>query len=68
VRGLYLVDACGYIVTNAHVVSGARSIDVTLLKHGPGGSEIITHHAAARLIGMDRETDLAARGNNRQNM
>jgi serine protease Do len=63
-----IVDAGGYIVTNAHVVSGARSIDVTLLKHGHSGSEIITHHVAARLIGMDRETDLAVLKVDEQNL
>lgn len=46
----FLIDSQGNIVTNYHVVSGARSIEVTL-------SDRSRH--PAKLIGRDRLTDLA---------
>ena len=46
----FLIDDKGHIVTNYHVVSGARSVEVTL-------SDRSRH--PARLIGRDRLTDLA---------
>ena len=46
----FLIDDRGNIVTNYHVVSGARSIEVTLSDR--------TRHPA-RLVGRDRLTDLA---------
>ena len=46
----FLIDEQGNIVTNYHVVSGARSIEVTLSDR--------TRHPA-KLIGRDRLTDLA---------
>ncbi|MGH9783353.1 MAG: trypsin-like peptidase domain-containing protein, partial [Terriglobia bacterium] len=46
----FLIDNRGNILTNYHVVSGARSIEVTL-------SDRSRH--AAKLIGRDRLTDLA---------
>ena len=46
----FLVDDKGNIVTNYHVVSGARSVEVTLADQ--------SRHAA-RLVGRDRLTDLA---------
>ena len=51
-----LVSADGYIVTNAHVVQGARRLRVKLNK---GVSKLGSHLLDARLIGMDRQTDLA---------
>lgn len=60
-----VVDAAGYVVTNAHVVSGARSIQVLL----PQRSEDRAKHKSvlkpigkllsAKLLGLDRETDIA---------
>ena len=58
-----IVDAEGYIVTNAHVVQGARRIDVlrSPRAEGPGGSILrpAPRPVPARLVGIDRETDLA---------
>lgn len=45
-----IITADGYIVTNNHVISGARSITVRL----PDGAEY-----AAALVGSDAKTDLA---------
>ena len=58
-----VVDADGYIVTNAHVVLGSREIEVMLQPRpeGAGGSVLkrAVRPLPARLIGLDRETDLA---------
>ena len=59
-----LLDPAGYIVTNAHVVEGARRIQVRL--HGPAagapGASILKEHGrtlGAQVVGVDAETDLA---------
>lgn len=49
-----VVDPNGYILTNAHVVKGARSIDVRVREAEEEGTIY-----SARLIGLDAETDLA---------
>src|SRR5689334_72975 len=51
-----LISSDGYIVTNAHVVQGTRRLQVRLNEAVPnvGG-----HVLNARVIGMDRQTDLA---------
>jgi serine protease Do len=46
----FVIDKQGHIVTNFHVIDGAREIEV-LLSDG--------RRALAKLIGQDRETDLA---------
>jgi serine protease Do len=51
-----LISSDGYIVTNAHVVEGARRLRVRLYRTVPNTS---SHFVSARLIGMDRQTDLA---------
>lgn len=53
-----IVDPDGYIVTNAHVVNDATRIDVALMD---GGRDALDHlrHLAAKVIGIDTETDLA---------
>ena len=52
-----ILAADGYIVTNEHVVQGARKIEVRLPAKGPGnGKETVVQ---AKLVGMDRQTDLA---------
>ncbi len=51
----------GYIVTNAHVVSGARRIRLLLPSKDQGGSILGTRGeaAGAQIVGVDLETDLA---------
>ncbi len=60
-----ILDPDGYIVTNAHVVDGARRLQVALpVRQFPSaGSESILKPrgkiVGAQLVGIDRETDLA---------
>jgi serine protease Do len=56
-----IVDPDGYIITNAHVVSGARSIEVVVTTRskdvedrGVGKTSYV-----ARLVGVHKDTDLA---------
>ncbi len=52
-----ILAADGYIITNNHVVQGARKIEVKL----PGSNQAHERESVivAKLIGVDRETDLA---------
>ena len=52
-----ILTADGYIVTNNHVVQGARKIEVKLPALSRSHAEEST--MPAKLIGVDRETDLA---------
>jgi serine protease Do len=59
-----LLDADGFIITNAHVVADARRVRVILQPPGPAtaGQSIVRPAGRAynaRIVGMDRETDLA---------
>jgi serine protease Do len=60
-----ILDPSGYVVTNAHVVEGARRVQVALAVPTPGesaGQSILKAPGpvlGARVIGIDRETDLA---------
>jgi serine protease Do len=59
-----IVDPEGWIVTNAHVVEGARSVrvDVQPARSPDAGSSILKPHSrrlTARVVGVDRETDVA---------
>ena len=54
-----IVDAAGYIVTNAHVVEGSRDIDVSVADISDPDKKDAHNHFAARVIGTDSETDLA---------
>jgi serine protease Do len=58
--GVLLTDD-GYIVTNAHVVAGARRVRLLLPRRGEGGSILGTRGetAGAQIVGLDLETDLA---------
>ena len=52
-----ILTADGYIVTNNHVVQGARKIEVKLPTRGTTRTQGMT--VPAKLIGVDGETDLA---------
>jgi serine protease Do len=60
-----ILDPNGYIVTNAHVVAGARRVQVMLATQTddlPDGASILQPRGrliGAQLVGIDRETDLA---------
>jgi len=57
-----IVDPEGWIVTNAHVVEAARSVRVDLLQPPAAGGSILrprSRRLAARVVGLDRETDVA---------
>ncbi len=53
------MDADGYIVTNAHVVQDARRIEVKILRSDEKEQEPHGHLIPAKLIGLDRQVDLA---------
>jgi serine protease Do len=60
-----IVDPDGYVVTNAHVVQGARRVQVALagLASGPPGARSVLKApgrvVGAVVVGTDQETDLA---------
>jgi serine protease Do len=54
-----IVDPSGYIVTNAHVVRNARRIEVKILRSDERGQEPHGHLMPAKLIGLDRQVDIA---------
>ena len=59
-----ILDPAGYIVTNAHVVEGARRIQVVLARpeiDKPAQSILKARGkmVGAQIVGLDRETDLA---------
>lgn len=56
-----IVDAEGYVVTNAHVIGAARTIQVRLAAPTAGKSVLrpAGQLVPAKLIGVDRETDIA---------
>jgi len=57
-----IVDPQGYVLTNAHVVEGADSMEVFLLAPRPPGGSILrprSRGVKARVLGVDRETDVA---------
>jgi serine protease Do len=59
-----VVDPDGYVITNLHVIEGARRIEVVLPPPtGAGGGKSVLRGAGRALgavvVGVDRETDLA---------
>src|SRR5262249_38684243 len=57
-----ILSADGYIITNAHVVANARRVRVRVAADTPRGRSIIQPAAKmldARVVGVDRDTDLA---------
>jgi serine protease Do len=60
----FVIDPSGYIITNAHVVSGAQRVQVVLPAGNPEGTlEAIlssrTDIVPARVVGVSRDIDLA---------
>jgi serine protease Do len=61
----FVIDQAGYIITNAHVVSGAQVVQVVLSSSGgaDGSLQSIlatkTNIVPARVVGVSREIDLA---------
>ena len=60
----FVIDPAGYIITNAHVVSGAQVVQVVLPSGNPDGSlqsllSTKTNIVSARVVGVSREIDLA---------
>ncbi|MGC8883430.1 MAG: trypsin-like peptidase domain-containing protein [Bryobacteraceae bacterium] len=53
-----IIDAEGYIVTNAHVVVGAQRVQVTLAPPADGPRSR-TRSVRAEVVGLDLETDVA---------
>jgi serine protease Do len=56
-----IVDPDGYVVTNAHVVAGARRLSVEIRLAGDSASILAarTRSVDATVVGIDLETDLA---------
>lgn len=60
-----IVDSEGYVVTNGHVVEGARRVQVVLSERASGPPEARSilrpqgRVVGAQIVGIDRETDLA---------
>ena len=54
-----IVDAAGYIITNAHVVAGSKDIDISVADTSDPSRKDAHKHFAARIIGTDKEIDLA---------
>lgn len=57
-----IVDASGYVITNAHVVEGAQRIQIALPLSGDSGVQVPVGKRRifeAKLVGQHKETDLA---------
>jgi serine protease Do len=54
-----ILDASGYIITNAHVTEGSSEIDVSVADRSDPARKDAHKHFAARIVGTDTETDLA---------
>src|SRR5215472_4388575 len=60
----FVIDSDGYIITNAHVLSGAERVQVVLPVESadgslPGFATARTNIVPARVLGVTREIDLA---------
>ena len=60
----FVIDPDGYVITNAHVVSGAQVVQVVLPVGNPNGTlrsllSSKTNILPARVVGVSREIDLA---------
>ena len=54
-----IVDPAGFVVTNAHVVLNARRIEIKIFRKYESGQEPHEHLFPAKLIGVDRDVDIA---------
>ncbi|MFN0151579.1 MAG: S1C family serine protease, partial [bacterium] len=60
-----ILDASGYVVTNAHVVVGATRVQVMLPSAATSGAALASilkprgRLVGAQIVGLDRETDIA---------
>ncbi len=58
----FVIDHGGYIITNAHVVSGAEQVDVIVAKttaNGAGAGSIVARTLSASIVGVAEEWDIA---------
>jgi serine protease Do len=66
-----ILDATGYIVTNSHVIEGARRVQVLLPRPAGASVSILRPRAQAVdavIVGIDEETDLAVLKVNEKNL
>ncbi len=66
-----ILDPNGYIVTNSHVIQGARRVQVLLPRAAGAGTSILRPRGAAidaTIVGVDDETDLAVLKVSEQNL
>jgi serine protease Do len=66
-----ILDATGYIVTNSHVIQGARRVQVLLPRQAGPNVSILRPRAQAvdaAIVGVDEETDLAVLKVNEKNL
>ncbi len=66
-----ILDATGYIVTNSHVIQGARRVQVLLPRPAGASVSILRPRAQAvdaAIVGVDEETDLAVLKVNEKNL
>jgi serine protease Do len=54
-----ILEASGYIITNAHVTEGSSDIDVSVADRSDPALKDAHKHFAAHVVGTDAETDLA---------
>src|SRR5208283_2828927 len=54
-----ILDPDGYIVTNAHVVEGARKVDVSVQDASTAGLKRAHTHYPGKIVGVDKDSDLA---------
>ncbi len=66
-----VLSADGYIITNYHVVAAARRVRVRIPAGAPPGKSILQPEGKtldAKIVGLDRDTDLAVIKIDRENM